>query len=463
MLKIHKLVVVILILSTLLLSVPYNQAIAFDFSLAEPTPLNNFTQQQTAPTENLKLSYKGILDTYPSLVEVKKNLLNLKVFNKSSSTTVSGYDVILDLLNGGYDGFSPLPDKEDYLNKKYNNYEFKQCIINTNPMLKLAGGIGGDCSYIPREYITRVMHALWLEDAKTMPWSLKNYSTSSIATLFWVNSFDNYDYDYKNYNFTSLPQSYYSAGHGKSWSMNTTSTVQLFLLANKLKGNNVKNSVINIAQWQKKNFFHIDSNWDFSVYKDTTGANIYGVWGLSPRNIYRLFEERATCCHLNAALLANLLRSLNIPAIPIIDKTGHGVTYIPSIDKYVHGDHIAVNVTILAEDMLINKNNMMKISDFVFMPNKQYDSPILKYIAKQYSSPLVYETSLHRSKDPIHGNDKLYIFGGTTSTPPTATEWIAMVNEVKEYNIKKTFDPITGETLITSDYLPIQTLEQLSI
>lgn len=378
---------------------------------------------------NYKPKYSDILN-YSSLKEVKNDLTNIPVYvNNPPGPSITGYDLVLKVLNDGYNGLSSNNDKEAFFNKEFANYGFKYKAYY--------------------QYYVKIIHSLWLEREKLVPWSLKNYSTDQIKDLFWVGEL----HQIPNNNDlppTSLAKNLYTQESYYKRNLSEESTFKLFLLAKKMVKSNQSETMQEIIKWQKKNFFHayFDYTWDY--YKDNQiekdkvllgdGSSFY-----APVSLERLFDERITGCHENVLVFASLLNSLNIPAVNIT-RIGHGVTYLPTIDKYVHGDHLADFVTVPAEDYLLTASDMTNITG----DSANYDA----VFKKKYPFPQHYFTNIE-----LHRNNKnLLLETNSVCTNIPAADWQKLTSEVLEFNLK--YDQ--PKCLISSDLVPIQTLDQLS-
>ncbi|MBI4212084.1 MAG: hypothetical protein HY540_05540, partial [Deltaproteobacteria bacterium] len=132
-------------------------------------------------------------------------------------------------------------------------------------------------------------------------------------------------------------------------------------LAKKLTANSssIEESSVAIIQWAENNLFHYENFGEGRHY----GPSIYDdreitVGGLSTISIEDILRERAVGCHFASGVIITMLRSLGIAAEYVRDEGGHGMTYIPSIDRYIHGDHIADLVCIPAEHFILNKEEL---------------------------------------------------------------------------------------------------------
>ncbi len=360
-------------------------------------------------------------EIYPSLLSVKSDLQNKTITSIDGNSSTTEYQLVLSLLRE-YNGYIDNVAKETFFQYKLANYTF--------PYRN------------EKEYIIRIVHGLWLEENQVLPWSLRDYSQNEIAILFWVNGL-NGNYAVKplvTLNDNQYHLEYFSA-------MEEEAAYKLFLLAQKYKQPLQQDIIEQLIKWQKKNFFHAYYNYGWEVYRDGR-SNIPPRTVIPPASLSRLFDERVTGCHENALLLTNLLRSLNIPAVSISIQ-GHGVTYLPTIDRYVHGDHIADFVTVPASDLLLTREEIIEIAD-VNSANS-YD----QFIYNKYRPPRHYfpNIELHRN------NSNLLLETDSICGNIPSSDWELVRNEVQEYNLQYN----QSHCKITSNQLPIQELSQLSI
>ncbi len=356
------------------------------------------------------------LNAYTSLSEIKNNLQNF-VINKQSSGQTTGYNVVKELLDDGYNGFANNNWKENFLLPRLSDY-----VLSTEQ----------------REYLILITHSLWLENENVVSWSLEDYSSEEIENLFWVVDTGNLE----EKPITSLNYNNYAR---ENYPLSEEASFKLYLIAEKFKQNNQIDTIKEIIKWQKKNFFHAYYDYGWDDYND--GQVINPAYGLYlPTSLNRLFEERITGCHENSVVFTNMLRSLNLPAVSI-NIQGHALTYLPTVDKYVHGDHLADFVTIPAEYYLLTTQDV----EAIISSNHQNYDLVFK---EQFPFPQHYFTNieLHRNQD------NLFLETDSVCSTIPADDWQLILNEVPEFNLQYDQD----NCLISSDEVSIQTLEQLS-
>lgn len=332
----------------------------------DPTSEPNPTKQPqiepiAAPTEGVQEALKhypcnndgnisDILLCYDSMSSVKDHLFGIKEMTKESNQ-LNGLDIALEILNAGYDGSKDINSKEKLLRSILDKYSFDS-----------KNNIDFHDDTPQREYIIKTVHSLWVEYNKIVPWSLKDLTEKEITSFFRVNE-ESYGDDVPE---TSLDPDINSPGvyiisneYFVVPKISEESAYKVYNLSRKFLKDTQEDTVKEILRWQKKNFFHSYNDWTFEVYRDGR-ADEEAKGKFHPTSIERLFEERVTGCHMNSLLFASMLRNLNIPAVNI-RAFGHGTTYIPTIDKYVHGDHIADFFLVPTEDLLLNAEDIKTI------------------------------------------------------------------------------------------------------
>lgn len=369
--------------------------------------------------------YESYLN-YPSMKEVAQSLESFQV-STTSNTLLPSRDLILRTLTG-YNANDTTAQKKLFFEKTFSDIQFE--------------------STHEKEFITRVVHALWFEKHGGANWSLKDYSTDEIAILLWTPGFDGGMPNGTPTNIPLLqyPQSFFINNIYPN-SFRREGMYALHQLAMKFKKSSIKESLLAAIYWQKKNFFHAYTDYNWNRYKDNqTEADKIGMGGGSiylPTSIERLFDERVTGCHEHSLLISDYLRAMNIPAANL-KHAGHGVLFVPSLNAYVHGDHIADMHVIPPEDYLVTADQIVTAG------SQNYGS----ILSDKYPYPQHYFTNtLLARKD-----NKLFLHtDSVTGITIPQSDWDIMVSQVPEFNLK--YDTATG---VSSDMVPIQTLEELS-
>jgi len=367
--------------------------------------------------------YQAILDSYPSLQKTRTNLQNMTIEDKNSKK-ITEYEIVLKILEN-YDGSQKNDIKEKNIENTLSNYNFTK--ISDKAIL------------------INIAHSLWLENKKTLPWSLKDFSEEEIESLFFYTD-DPVDYSTTGAQEpnTSLDKNLYGAeiinlkGYDEG-------IIKLFLLSKTLLKTNETLTIEEIVKWNMKNFFHAYYDYGWEVYGCAGGS----FW--AEDCVYTLestFEQRVTGCHEPALIVELMLRSINIPAVTL-SILGHGVVYLPTIDRYIHGDNVADFVTVPAKDLLLTKEeieNIIKLG-----PNGDYDS----IIRAKHPSPYHFYTNIE-----LHRKDSsLFLETDSVCTSIPEEDWKNIKNQVPEYNIQ--YDQANCK--IFSDLVPIKTLTELSL
>jgi len=125
----------------------------------------------------------------------------------------------------------------------------------------------------------------------------------------------------------------------------------------------IEEKVKRVVEWGQKNLFHYDEQFDFETYGQT-----YETYDPSKISIEDIFRERAVGCHDTVFTLATMLRSIDIDADyvrsesfgPNVESPGHGILYVPEIERYVHGDAICLLNTSNTDAMILDRETETK-------------------------------------------------------------------------------------------------------
>ena len=117
-----------------------------------------------------------------------------------------------------------------------------------------------------------------------------------------------------------------------------------------------------VAQWVANNFFHYNENIDFTDY---------GVDGRFEMQLEEIFKKRAVGCHLASAVMILMLRSIDINAIylneaengDVTSTWGHGLVYLPSLNRYIHGDALASTACVPGHEYLMTEGDIIALYD----------------------------------------------------------------------------------------------------
>ena len=146
-----------------------------------------------------------------------------------------------------------------------------------------------------------------------------------------------------------------------------------------------KEAIGEVIKWMQKNSTHyyisegVDGtleNWDFGIYCDNCEfddlLNLY-----QDLSIEKYFQERVSGCHLMSYVLSTMFRSVGIPAI--YDRTGgedygHGVVYLPTLNKYIDGDMITKYIDQDIEKFLFDSQEVFFNSHKISERNSEIDN-----------------------------------------------------------------------------------------
>jgi hypothetical protein len=230
----------------------------------------------------------------------------------------------------GYDGYLLPHEREEYFQLRIGGYP--------HYFWDLAEGIE------VKAYITGLCHAIWVEETVQPRWSLKDYAPRQLQ--FLLDRTVNMD-----------GWGPHRAGMNGCWGYaNSRSPVprdpvadewyKAFPLSFSLVGRNTDQATaaLRMVSWVTANFYHHyhgghDYPWYIPYQRRADG---WGTW------LDEYFHERSVGCHATGKILAALLRSVNIPAQEI-HHGGHGICYLPTLERYVHGDLMA-NLTLLSDN-----------------------------------------------------------------------------------------------------------------
>jgi len=284
-----------------------------------------------------RASYESILN-YPSLAETKAILQNISISNNGRQN-ISAYEFTLQKLAPdnllGYNGNDLNLNKTAFFENAFAGYNF--------PIFY-------------REYTTRIIHSLWVEKNHIVPWSLKDYSPEQITILYWSSGI----IGLRNPLLSDFQQGIYtpfSYQQGRS-KLIKEGLFKSFLLAKNLKRDTTENTIKSIITWYEHNFLHAYANWDWSVYNGEYCEEAH----CQPASLESHFRQRITGCQDTVRSLRDILASINIPAVAIRFSPGeHGVLYLPTINKFIHGDHVTDSALIRPDFFLLDGNSISRI------------------------------------------------------------------------------------------------------
>lgn len=373
-----------------------------------------------------------VLD-YQSMSDIKTKLYNIELHNITNDCYTSAYSLTLDIQKD-YNLFENNSWKDSYFDYKFNNYDINDSV---------------------REFISRVVHSISVESSNLFNWSLKDYSKDEIQDLFWE-----YDLDYGKLPKVNLNQDlfyvqywYSDVGQGTVLDMSRFAEYKTFLLSKKLFNTNQDKTIDNIVEFVELNFFHAYEGNSWDNYKDGRN-NISNSLFYNPLSIERYFDERIGGCQQDAILLTGMLRSINIPAVYIVLADGHGITYLSTINKYVHGDNTSDNSLIPAKYLYLSANDILNLNylskyDKTNEPNY---SILLKEKLKDIKSQTVFLVNQERK------DNYLYLDGTVYCKFISELDWNYARNQAKDFNISCDANTNT----IKSSLVEIKSLDELS-
>lgn len=283
-----------------------------------------------------------------------------------------------------------------------------------------------------RAYLIYICHMIWVEDNGKLSWSLRNISRENIRLLA------ERTVDFTGWSSDGLGLNGCWGGTGSDFIEPVSREwYKAFPLARFLaEGCSDQGEALkSLLKWEMKNFFHayvwgVDEDWGWDHY-DTQLID----WDI-PLEAY--FRERIIGCHGGAKILCAMLRSINIPAIEL-HYAGHGITYLPTLNRYVHGDYIA--------DM-----NVLPDPSLIIMTLEDLEGWI--FTERGYLSYWDYLNNAipHLSNRLRRSSDNLFVSG---NLPGDASVRGQIIRDLEEYRLP---DRSGG---YTSAYVPIQTLDAL--
>ena len=405
-----------------------------DDSLPQPT-----TEDTSEPTSAPEiLDPLVILETYPSLKDVNLLLNTMKADHLPSGTTETGRQVLEMILGAReYDPTSQNELKEE-LFSALDDYSFAH-----------AGA---------RIFLINIATGLYAEAHRLYPWSLQDYSAQMVNNIFIEDSvIEIADFVYEPG--VVYPRGDISAGmpnlnfhypYPVGNKMIEDAHYKQFNLAGSLVQDAVtlQEAVSLIAVWMQQNFFHAVDGYGWEVYLDGRAPITSGPVAF-PLSIERIYDERVIGCHEPTIMLEGMLHSLNIPAVRLMVH-GHGVLYLPTLDRYIHGDHIA-NYTDAPLGLVL-------MTPEEFRPYAEDVAWIFQIFMDKYQSPLL-SVPLDRDGDYLYlSATNLRNFPDTTCIQVSDNDWIRLSQQLSAYNIR--YDDQLCE--LSSDWIPILTLDELN-
>jgi hypothetical protein len=375
----------------------------------------------------------AILDAHASLARVGQRLDALIVTHKPEGVSITGRELLRWIL------------VEQQYDPTADNHAKEQLL-----------GVLDDYDALPpgsRIYLVNVATGLFAEAHGLYPWSLRDYSPREIDNLFiednspvyvqepTVHRGDLPDMPNTRTHWYPVPSEVIEDAHYKQFNLARSLTQGAATQ---------EEAAALLVVWMQQSFFHAGDAYGWEVYLDGQEPRDDGGAVAYPLSIERIYEERVIGCHEPTILLEGMLHSLNIPAIRLM-MHGHGVLYLPTVDRYVHGDHVAaytdapLGVLLLTpEEIRPFAENVGMIYDIIYQD--KYRTPFL-------SMPL------------WRDGDYLYIhlenvrdLPDTTCIQVSDEDWARISQQLAAFNIR--YD--TQNCILSSDYVAIATLDELS-
>ncbi len=366
-----------------------------------------------------------------------KNYLVVREF-RTHQGLESGLVMVNSLL-GEYDGFQSRFEMHDVFQRSFDE------VINFE--------VG------EKEYLRRVVHALWLEGRGETAWSLSDFTREQINSLFFVSDL------YQNNIYSPVREPLFpevlGASHfsphriGQITQLREESSSDLFLLAQQFTASSLFESMASVLMWEKKNFFHAYGDFEVSYgwerYAD--GREDRGVI-FEPQSLDRLFEERIVGCYTAAALYTDMLRSINIPALTV--TAGHTFAYLPLTNEFVHGDHLSDYVAVPAQTFFLTPQEAN-----VLVAEKEEGDNYSSYFPALYPYNPPEDVDVYTNIGKKRKGDALYIEGHFCTEVPLANVKV-MDDEMERYIFTHSYD-VENYCPFRSQYMPIRTLDDLRV
>jgi len=408
-----------------------------------PTPLSPLdtpaagSAVSTAPATEAPepLDPLTILDTYPSLAGTREFLDRLTVILLADGVTDRSGRQLLEwiLVEQGYD-------------PRASN-QAKQALFS-----------GLDIYIMPnagaKTYLINVATGLFAEAHHLYPWSLRDYSQQQIENLFIQD--DSLSWESSGLHRGDLPPG--MPNTESHWYLTPDSLVEdahfkQFNLARQIAEESVtqEQAVLSVMVWMMQNFFHAYApGYGWEVYLDGQESRDDGGPVAYPLSLDRLYEERVSGCHEPTMMMEGMLHSLNIPAVRLMMQ-GHGVLYLPTLERFIHGDHIVAYRDAPPELLLLTADEIR--------PFAEDESWIFAIVyPDKYSSPLL-SVPLYRDGQSLYiYNANARDFAAGTCLQVSDADWARVTQQLSAYNLSYDAQTCT----LTSDYLPILTLDQLA-
>jgi hypothetical protein len=393
---------------------------------ATDTPLPPYTPEPVDPLV--------ILDTYESLTTVRQRLEDMAV-TRIDGVRLTGRQMLKwVLVDRQYDPTWDNARKERVFSD-FDDYTFP------HPGARI--------------YLVNVATGLFAEAHGLYAWSLADYSPREIDNLFIEDSSLVYNPDPALHR-GDLPQdmpnvrTHYYLTPDK---IVEDAHYKQFNLARRLTwdATTQEEAAALLVVWMQQNFFHAYApGYGWEVYLDGREPRTDSGPVAYPTSIERIYEERVSGCHEPTILLEGMLHSLSVPAVRLMVH-GHGVLYLPTLDRYVHGDHVVAYTDAPPGMLLLTADE--------FCPFAEDEGWIYAVVyPDKYQSPF-------KSMPLWRDGNSLYIQVSNVREAPggpcvevSEEDWARVSQQLSAYNLR--YD--TEKCGLSSDKVPILTLDELN-
>ncbi|MBI3033329.1 hypothetical protein HYY69_07675 [Candidatus Woesearchaeota archaeon] len=346
---------------------------------------------------------------------------------------LKGNAATLDSLLSKYDGSANIKEKDSIFEKH----------------------IPDSTSEDKRRELQVLTHMFWVEITGAVPWSVHDYSPLEIQAL--------HDSDPLAYNIgfeRSRSSGDYNPYRG---SRILSETYKVYPLVKKIIGDaqSHEEAACALITWAQKNFFHYAAGTTDKNNQMWPQCDEIKVWKTpyacdnalkDPHvSIEDVFKDRGIGCHIGTMVLATMFRSINIPADYVRDTFGHASLYLPTLDRFVHGDIIAFGEAIPCGKVIMTEEELVKQTQGDYGGYNLFEGGDIVFN--------LYSIQLLRTQEG------LYIKGNLPKKSTPALEYV--LRTLSEYKIKigETTDPNEnfsdweGWGAVTSKIVPVIPLE----
>ncbi len=376
----------------------------------------------------------AILDTYTSLGTIRVRLEKMNLSNSLSGQDMTGRELLEWIL---------IDREYDPRDANYDNEEIMDAL---------------DTYIFPypsaRIFLINVATGLTIEAHGWVPWSLKDYSVDDIENLFIEDeSFRTTDPTLHKGDFPQGLPNAVNHWHNMDDILIEEAHYKQFNLARRLAedATNQQDAVAAMVVWLQQNFFHaVSPGYAWDVYLDGQAPREGPGQVAFPLSLERVYEERVSGCHEPTLILEGMAHSLNIPAVRL-SIHGHGVLYLPTMERFIHGDHVIAYTDAPFGSLLLTYDQILP-----FAQDEAYIYAI--YYETIYVTPFR-SMPLWRDGEFLYiENDKVRIPGESGCISIDEDEWRRISEQLSVYNLA--YD--TVNCVLSSNRVPILTLDELN-